>query len=116
MRLPNGDRAVVDMTKLREYCLSETHPRGKHKARVFAGVLGLSADGADILHDALLGAARSRQAVLIGEDEFGQRWRVDFAMTHLTRRAPVRSFWIVRRDEDFPRFVTCYVTQKVGVE
>lgn len=36
MKLPNADRAVVGLAKLRDYCLSPTHPRGRHKARVFA--------------------------------------------------------------------------------
>jgi hypothetical protein len=35
MRLPNAERAVVDVRKLREYCLNAEHPRGQHKARVF---------------------------------------------------------------------------------
>jgi hypothetical protein len=41
MSLPNGERAIVDERKLREYCLSAVHPRGRHKARVFASVLGI---------------------------------------------------------------------------
>ena len=57
MVLPNGGRAVVDIAKLRDYCLSPDHPRGKHKARVFAAVLGLTADQTDVLRDALLVAA-----------------------------------------------------------
>lgn len=32
----------VDMAKLRDYCLSETHLRGRHKARVFRARLGLT--------------------------------------------------------------------------
>jgi hypothetical protein len=36
MKLPNGDRAIVDLEKLRAYCLNPQHPRGRHKARVFA--------------------------------------------------------------------------------
>lgn len=32
MHIPNAEQAVVDIRKLREYCLSMTHPRGKHKA------------------------------------------------------------------------------------
>lgn len=35
MKLPNADRAVVDLRKLRDYCLSQEHPRGQHKARLF---------------------------------------------------------------------------------
>ena len=40
MRLPNGDRAVVDVRKVRDYCLSAEHPRGQHKARVFKRAWG----------------------------------------------------------------------------
>lgn len=35
MKLPNAERAVVDVRKLRNYCLNAEHPRGQHKARVF---------------------------------------------------------------------------------
>ncbi len=36
MKLPNGGRAVVEIAKLRDYCLNPAHPRGRHNARVFA--------------------------------------------------------------------------------
>ncbi len=49
MKLPNRDRAVVDLAKLRDYCLSEVHPRGKHKARVFRVALGLTTQDAEEL-------------------------------------------------------------------
>ena len=49
MKLPNCQRAVVDIEKLRDYCLSTEHPRGRHKARVFATTLGLTADNAELL-------------------------------------------------------------------
>ena len=41
MKLPNADRAVVEMQKLVDYCLDPEHPRGKHKARVFLSSCGL---------------------------------------------------------------------------
>ena len=34
MKFPNGVRAVVDIEKLRDYCLSAQQPEGRHKARV----------------------------------------------------------------------------------
>ena len=34
MKLPYGAHAVVDIAKLRDYCLSAEHPRGRHKARL----------------------------------------------------------------------------------
>lgn len=53
MKLPNGDQAVIEARKLSEYCLSPTHPRGRHKARVFAAVLGIEQKDAAVLRDAL---------------------------------------------------------------
>jgi predicted RNase H-like HicB family nuclease len=35
MIIPNAERAVVDVRKLRDYCLNSTHDQGKHKARLF---------------------------------------------------------------------------------
>jgi hypothetical protein len=40
MKLPNAAQALVDLAKLRDYCLNPAHPRGRHKARVFATALG----------------------------------------------------------------------------
>jgi len=42
MKMPDGDAAIVDRQKLTGYCLNPEHPRGKHKARVFA-TLGFTA-------------------------------------------------------------------------
>ena len=42
MRLPNGDKAVVDPRKLPDYCLSPAHPIGKHKARLFEAATGIT--------------------------------------------------------------------------
>jgi hypothetical protein len=48
---------VVDLAKVRDYCLSESHPCGRHKARVFRSRLGLTAGNAEWLRQALLNAA-----------------------------------------------------------
>ena len=109
MRLPNPERVVVDIEKLREYCLSAEHPRGRHKARVFAARLGLSAGDAELLREALLNAAQTYDAAPGEEDSFGRRYVVEFTMDGPAGRAWVRSTWIVRRGETFARFVTCYV-------
>jgi hypothetical protein len=33
MLIPNAENAVVDIRKLRDYCLNSEHNTGKHKAR-----------------------------------------------------------------------------------
>ena len=45
MKLPHGEAAIVDPQKLTGYCLNLEHPRGKHKARVFA-TLGFTVESA----------------------------------------------------------------------
>ena len=109
MKLPNGERAVVDIVKLLDYCLSPDHLRGRHKARVFAAALGLTADDAEELRSALLEAARTEDATATGPDEYGQRYVVEFTMKRGGREARVRSSWIVRTGEDFPRLTSSFV-------
>jgi hypothetical protein len=69
MNLPNANRAVVDIAKLRDYCLSPDHPRGRHKARVFAASLGLTANHAEELRDALLEAALAEGCAETDQDD-----------------------------------------------
>lgn len=109
MGLPNAQRAEVDSRKLTEYCLSPTHPVGKHKAAVFRSALGLTAAAADVLRGLLLRAAETGEAVAERVDEFGERFRVDFEATTDAGQATIRSAWVVRTGEDFPRLTTCYV-------
>ena len=47
MKLPNAENAVVDIAKLRDYCLDPNHPEGKHKARIFMEKLGITKKDAE---------------------------------------------------------------------
>ena len=73
MKLPNPDRAIVDIRKVRDYCLNPASPRGQTKARAFASVLGLRANNADRLRSRLVKAARETECVALEKDDFGQR-------------------------------------------
>lgn len=109
MKLPNAERAVVDVRKLRNYCLNADHPRGQHKARVFKSAVGWTADQADDVRHTLLEAALREDATLLGADDYGQRYALDFAVQAAGGMATIRSLWIIRHGEDFPRFASCYV-------
>ena len=102
---------VIDVVKLRDYCLNESHPRGKHKARVFQSRLGLTAADAQWLRQQLLQATEEKQDDLqLGEnDEFGQRYVLDVVVNTSTNAASVRTAWIVLTGEEVLRLVTCYV-------
>ena len=107
--LPNGDRAILDIRKLEDYCLSTSHPRGRHKARVFRQALGLNQDDAVWLRAALLDAAATGEAVPVSTDAWGTHWRLDVIIRRHRKRAVVRTLWIVRTGEDLARLVTCWV-------
>ncbi|MFB9266899.1 DUF6883 domain-containing protein [Bradyrhizobium erythrophlei] len=108
-RLPNGDQAILDLRKIEDYCLNPSHPRGRHKARVFREALGLQWSDASWLRNALLEAARSGEAVQDGEDAWGRYWRLDATVRRQEKSVVVRTIWIVRTGESVPRFVSCWV-------
>jgi hypothetical protein len=108
MKLPNGERAIVDNQKLSGYCLNPQHPRGKNKARVFASV-GIRLADAEELRTALIAAASSAKALPGAANPHGQRYIVDFDLVRPDRTVRIRSSWIVRIGEDLPRLTSCYV-------
>ena len=95
MRLPNADRAFVDLQKLREYCLNAGHPRGQHKARVFASALGITAREAAWLRTAFLRAACMHDATAGEADAYGRRYHLDISIDGPKGAAAVRTTWIV---------------------
>jgi hypothetical protein len=114
MNLPGAERAVVEVEKLRDYCLNPAHPRGRHKARVFASALQLFREDAGWLKAKLLNAALRGDATEAEEDEYGHRYILDFVCERSNTSVIIRSGWIVRRGEDFPRLTTCYVLSESG--
>lgn len=109
MKLPGGDRAVVDREKLAEYCLNPDHPRGKHKARVFESVLGITTAEVEDLRAALLDAALNAEAEPAHEDHFGARYIIDFPIRGPKGSGTLRSMWILRQGEKVPWLTSCYV-------
>jgi len=98
----------VDRDKLTAYCLNPKHEVGGHKARVFASALGLKAENADVLRNALLVAVRTVEAERV-EHPYGEVFVVEFVLEYANRSAIVRSVWIIGRESEFPRLVTCFV-------
>jgi hypothetical protein len=108
-RLPNCEQAIIDIGKIEDHCLSSQHPRGRHKARLFGKLLGITRLDAKWLRDRLLDAMRRSEAIELKGDVFGKRWRVDITVARHERKVVVRTIWIVRTGEDTPRFVTCWI-------
>ena len=109
MKLPNGDRAIVDVRKIEEYCLSDEHDDGKHKALRFRELMGVTRDNSELLIGLLHQAAAQGEATPGKSDRYGRRYVVDFSLQGPAGTATVRSAWIVLAGQTVPRLVTCYV-------
>jgi len=64
--------------------------------------------GANAIVD-ILQAAREEDAVCGEADQYGDRYTVDFLMTHGDREAKVRSAWIILQGESGLRLTSCFV-------
>jgi hypothetical protein len=108
MLIPNAENAVVDIRKLRDYCLNPEHDDGKHKARLFSSILGMTPDNAEELRQILVEVIQTHEAKLGRRDGFGQRYTLDFTIQWQNRSATLRSGWIIEHDSEIPRLTTCY--------
>ena len=112
MRLPNAENAFIDVRKLTAYVLDAADTRGRHKARVFAAALGFTFENAGELRTAILNAVPDGECTIGELDFYGQRYRVDCKIKTEMGESVVRTAWIIRRDEDFPRMTTCFVRKE----
>ena len=112
MYLPNHENAIVDIAKLRDYCLNPNHPVGKHKAAVFLSALGFTQADAERLQRMVREAAQSDQASVGEADEYGQRYQLDFVVVGPKGLVNIRTAWIVLHNEDVPRLTTAYILSR----
>jgi hypothetical protein len=108
MKLPNGDRAEIPMQKLIGYCLNPDHPSGKHKARVFASMLGITRENADTLRELIPTAAVEGEVVQQDTTSFGQLFKVDWTVLG-TQQAQLRTIWEITSTNPNPRLVSAFI-------
>ena len=109
MVLPNAQNAFIDDRKLIDYCLSENHPVGKHKARVFMSAWGFSLEHFQQLKESILYEILNKEAIQTEINQYGILYVVDVSIENPPKKATVRTNWIIRENEDFPRLTSCYV-------
>jgi hypothetical protein len=108
VKLPNAERAIVDLAKITDYLLNASHPDNGGKAQFF-GSLGFAAGNPAALADALRAVAVVGDVVSQAESRHGLKFVVDGAIQAPTGRRPVvRTVWIVDAEEESPRLVTAY--------
>ena len=109
MKLPNPEQASIPADKLEGYALNPNHSEGRHKAVVFRSALGLDQENASALREALRQALKSQDATPTKRNPYGQKYQIDFEMIRDGKSATIRSIWIVKDTENFPRLITCYI-------
>jgi hypothetical protein len=105
-------RAVIDPHKLMEYALNPQAPRGRHKALVFARVLGYTRDNYARLLQQLEAQALEAEVHLHSQDAFGRRYTADMPIEGPAgQRAIVRTGWLVPMGADEGRLITLWVKE-----
>lgn len=110
--LPGHENAVIPEAKISGYALNQAHAVGRHKARVFAAALGITAEHAALLELAIREGIRYQPAVKKHADKHGQRYEVDVPVTGPKGSAMVRTGWILPKDGEPPRLTSAYVKEQ----
>jgi hypothetical protein len=112
--LPNAEDAYGVHEKLASYSLDLGHRDGAAKARVFRGVLGLTAADVDYLARALREGLASTPVRRVRDNPphgvLCDVWiTVRGRGAHADRSTVVRTGWEIRHEDDPPRLVTAYI-------
>lgn len=108
MKLPNGEVALIPMSKIERYLLSGTHTVGRTKSRFFRSVGYRLANPSD-LAAGLRSIARTGQVSDVVQTRHGVKYVVDGdLLTPSDSGVRIRTVWIVETGSDRPRLVTAY--------
>jgi hypothetical protein len=105
VNLPGGDRAVIPPAKVRDYLLSETHPVGRFKARVFRSK-GFSASSPEILAAELGRVAAEGDVESTEDNPYGRKYRVPGILVGPAGSIEVLTVWLIATGTDVPVLVT----------
>jgi len=109
--LPQHEKAIIPIEKLRDYALNPSHPQGKNKARVFKATLGMDRGDADILSKILKASLTRSPAVRGLKSEHGEHWTTYHEIVGLSGDPVVVTVaWIYKIEQvDVPVLLSCYI-------
>jgi filamentous hemagglutinin len=113
--LPGAEAAQVPDEKLRDYVLDPEHFLGRHKARVFASVLGIRRDDWRYLRDQIQDrVVECPVSAIRPKPPHGVEYEVRIAIEGLNGQThPVITGWLAP-EEGPPRLLTAYVELRPG--
>lgn len=108
MRLPNGERGLVERGKVVNYLMNPRHPEGAGKAAFFFS-LGFRQEEWHALAEGLLRVAAEGIVAQVVESAHGKKYIVDGPLrTPNNRTVVVRTVWIREPGRHGPRLITAY--------
>ncbi len=108
-RLPRADLAAIPTEKLVGYALDPSHPRGRHKARVFSAALAIHRADWRYLHEQLTRGVVDAPVRGTRITSFGVLYDVVVLVDGLNgATAPVATIWLVEAEHP-PRLVSLWV-------
>ena len=112
--LPQHEKAIVPIEKLRDYALDPNHPQGKNKARVFKAALGMERGHADVLAQILKLTLFRSPAVRGVKNRYGEYWTTYHEIVGLSGQPVVATAaWIYKIEQaDVPVLVSCYIERE----
>ena len=106
--LPYADQALVDEAKICDYLLSDTHPVGCFKARVFRS-LGYTVESWRRLRDDLLYHGQTGTVQRIEMSAYGMKVVIRATLKGPNGASrPFRTVWLVHDQSKQPRLVTAF--------
>jgi hypothetical protein len=106
--LPHADHAIVDEAKIRDYLLSDTHPVGRFKARVFRS-LGYTVESWIRLRDDLLHHGQTGKVQRIDMSAYGMKVVISATLKGPNDASrPFRTVWLIPNHSNQPRLVTAF--------
>ena len=105
MKLPRAEKVQIDARKVRGYLLSQTHPVGRFKARVFAAV-GFDDTKTDAFIAELRRIAVAGEVAEVEDTEFGRKYTVAGDLKGPAGSVQVLTVWIQEPGQADVRLVT----------
>ena len=110
MKLPNQKNASISLSKISDYLISETHPVGKWKAKIFQSH-GYTQKNIESLREGLLSITNVEEVKDIINTIYGTKYIIDGNLkTPRGKELNVKTVWIIDAGREIPRFVPAYPT------
>jgi len=106
LKLQNSQSAEVNLQKLLDYLLSDSHPIGKSKAKYLRS-FGFSNANVELLKQGLITIAQTEDVKEVISSTHGVKYVIDGSLqTPVKVFIKLRTIWIIEKGEEVARFIT----------